>query len=89
MVPADRGRASWADLVTFKMNATYDPEIPFLGGYLCKMPKMLNASWFVLAQGQRGANSLFHIRVVVARKRTMKSMMRAYPDIKKCSQLIE
>lgn len=34
VVPADRERASWADLVTFKMNATYDPEIPLLGGYL-------------------------------------------------------
>lgn len=40
--PADRW-ANWADLVTFKMHAPHDPEIPLLD-YFCKMPKMVNAS---------------------------------------------
>lgn len=59
VIPADRGRASWTDLATFKTHAPCDPEIPLLEGYLCKMPKMLNASWFALAQEERGTTSAF------------------------------
>lgn len=76
VVPADSGRASWAALVTFTVHAPCDPKIPLLGGCLCKMPEMFNASWFVLAQEERGAISLLYGRVVVARRRTMAPLTR-------------
>ena len=40
MVPAASGKATWADLATFKMHAPCDPEIPLLRIFPCKMPKM-------------------------------------------------
>lgn len=63
VVPEGSGRATGQ---TLKIHTPCDPEIPLFGTIPCKMPKLLDAPWSVLAQEESRATGLARGREVVA-----------------------